>query len=104
MNATRNRQGSRFYDGDDDTDSHFAGSVNSQTETTTDNPGPGRILGKLYGFVGRRIENGLGMVAMHMGYGPRATVVKIRRLRGNNTNTKKRKLESAGSRLVRYVK
>lgn len=47
-------------------------SIASSNETADDMPGPGRLLGNLYDDAGRRLENGLGRVAIQMGRRPRA--------------------------------
>lgn len=91
----------------DDGASYFAGSFNSQTETSSSVAGPGRLLGKFYSIVGRQVEKGAGVAAARMGYGPQATAEEIRRLLQNG-NTKKlsvqRRIKSFGTRLVTYAK
>lgn len=45
----------------------------STTETASNLIGPGRIIGKIYSYYGRRIERGMGRLADRLGFGPRAT-------------------------------
>lgn len=45
-------------------------SLASSNETADNLPGPGRLLGNLYEGIGRRLENGLGRVAVRMGLNP----------------------------------
>lgn len=82
-------------------------SLASSNETADDLPGPGRTLGKLYGFLGQRIESGLGRAAERMGYGPKVTALKIQRLqRGEvllSASARRKQLEKNCKRLVRYV-
>ncbi|KAI5120946.1 hypothetical protein M0805_001651 [Coniferiporia weirii] len=62
------------YDTDSDRDSIASVSTNA----TADNlPGPGRIIGNIYGRLGGRLEVQLGRVAEKMGRGPRATAIRI---------------------------
>ncbi|THG97944.1 hypothetical protein EW145_g7508 [Phellinidium pouzarii] len=66
---------------DDDQESYIACSVASSNETADDLPGAGRTLGKLYNYAGRILERQLGSIAEHLGHGPCATAVRIRRHR-----------------------
>ncbi|KAI5121793.1 hypothetical protein M0805_009785 [Coniferiporia weirii] len=62
----------------------------ASSNATADNlVGPGRILGNVYGFAGRRLERRLGSIADQMGYGPRATAVRIERRRAVITSASK---------------
>lgn len=91
----------------DDESSYFLGSYNSSSETDSDVPGPGRLLGKAYGFFGRKIENVLSVAAVKVGRGPRATAIKIRRLIRESTPIKSsshKKLKKAGKHLVKYTR
>lgn len=91
----------------DDESSYCIGSFNSSTETSSDIPGPGRLLGKAYGHLGKTIERYISAVAVKVGRGPRLTAMKMRRLnRGNGTldSSNLKKLEKAGKRLASYVK
>lgn len=81
--------------------------THSSTETGSDVPGPGRLLGKAYGVFGRKVESGLTMAALKLGYGPRATAVKIRRLVQGGAPVKindNKKLNKAGKKLLKYVR
>lgn len=51
----------------------------SSGATMSDLPGAGRLLGNLYSYLGRRLENAIGMTAERMGYGPRVVAERIRR-------------------------
>ena len=93
----------------DSESSHFLGSYKSSTETDSNIPGPGRLLGKAYSFIGRKAEKYLSIVAVKFGYGPRATAVKIRRLSrirgaGQAKQRNMKKLERAGKQLVRHIR
>ncbi|THH07967.1 hypothetical protein EW145_g3035 [Phellinidium pouzarii] len=83
------------------------------TNATADNlPGPGRILGNIYGFLGVRLERQLGRLADKMGYGPRATAIRIQRRRGiiNSASfsayrikVENKKLEEDCKRMLKYA-
>ena len=45
-------------------------SAESRNQTEDDLPGPGRLLGKLYASLGRKLESAMGSVAYSMGKGP----------------------------------
>lgn len=49
--------------------------------TADDQPGAGRLLGNLYVALGNPLERKLGILAGKLGYGPRATAVKIDKYR-----------------------
>ncbi|EJC99313.1 uncharacterized protein FOMMEDRAFT_31373 [Fomitiporia mediterranea MF3/22] len=51
----------------------------SSTITASDLPGAGRILGNLYSFLGKRLEETLNRLAERCGYGPRAIEDRILR-------------------------
>ncbi len=52
------------------------------SDATADNiPGPGRNLGLLLGYLGRKLERGIGTFAARCGYGPDAVADAIARLR-----------------------
>lgn len=55
----------------------FSHSTNS---TVSNLVGPGRLIGNLYGFTGKRLEKRLGHFAQKVGYGPEVTYQKIRTL------------------------
>lgn len=87
--------------------SHFLGSVNSLTETNSSVPGPGRLVGKSYGFVGRKIEAYASSIASRVGFGPRSAATKIRLIRRKIIpleQNNKRELEKAGKRLIKYIR
>lgn len=91
----------------DSESSYFAGSYNSSTETNSDVPGPGRLLGKVYSFLGKKAENALSVVAVKVGRGPRETATKIRQLIRESTLIKppnRKKLKKAGKRLAKYIR
>ncbi|KAH8115502.1 hypothetical protein DFH11DRAFT_1725739 [Phellopilus nigrolimitatus] len=46
---------------------------------TTDQPGTGRTLGKLIGFLGKRLEDWMGALASKYGFGPSAALTSIMR-------------------------
>lgn len=109
--ATMNTCATPFRDmyASDRESSCFLGSHNSATETDSDVPGPGRLLGKAYGFFGRKVENCLSVVAVKLGYGPQAIAVKIRRLarlrkEGRAKSNNEKKLEKAGKQLVKHIR
>lgn len=55
---------------------------NISTNATTSNlPGPGRLLGRLLGFLGRRLEHVFNDFATKLGMGPEAVGQEIRKLR-----------------------
>lgn len=87
--------------------SYFIGSANSSTATESDRPGTGRIIGNLYSFVGKRIEKRLSTISVRLGYGPRATAVRIRRILQSTVISKRcqiRKLERESKRLTGYIR
>lgn len=91
----------------DDESSYCIGSYNSATETDSDIPGPGRLLGKAYGYLGKKVEASFSTAAMKFGLGPRATAVKIRHLVRDGTPLRpasRKKLKKAGKQLVKYVR
>lgn len=91
----------------DNESSHFLGSFNSATETDSDVPGPGRLLGKAYGFLGKIAEDYLSVIALKLGRGSEAAAMKVRRLiqaEGTVKPGKEKELERAGRRLVKYVR
>lgn len=52
-------------------------SYSSKNLTASDQPGPGRVLGKLYTHLGRHVERGLNSIAEHRGLGPLAASLRI---------------------------
>ncbi|THH07041.1 hypothetical protein EW145_g3662 [Phellinidium pouzarii] len=68
---------SQYYSStlDCDADGFTFCSASDSMETNDDLPGTGRILGKIYDFTGRLLENQLGDIAERLGYGPRAAAV-----------------------------
>lgn len=93
---------------DDDVDAYTLCSIASSNETADDLPGPGRTLGKLYSFIGTKIERGLGRAAERIRYGPRATALKILKIQENKmllpAPTRRKRLEKNCVRLARYVR
>ena len=90
-----------------DNEIHFLGSFNSMTQTDSDIPGPGRLLGHVYSFFGRKLEDCLSVSAVKLGFGPHATALKIRRLAqeaGSRELFHEMRLEKARNRLVKYVR
>lgn len=82
-------------------------SASSSNETADDLPGLGRVLGNLYTSVGRKLENGLGNVAVRMGRGPNATALKIQRILGDKSLrsiARRKKLRKKCKSLARYIK
>lgn len=90
----------------DSESSYYIGSYNSSTESDSDIPGPGRLLGKVYNILGKKAEICISEAAVRLGRGPRATAMKIRRLAREGSLLKPhhgKELKKAGRRLVRYV-
>lgn len=58
-------------------------SAESANETASDNPGPGRLLGKIYATLGRWLEGVLCSAARSMGRGPVPTATRIHKLSRN---------------------
>lgn len=88
-------------------DSYFVGSYNSATETDSDVPGPGRLLGKAYDFLGKKAENGISRAAITLGLGPRATARRIRRIITEDVLVKpcnEKRLKKAGKQLLKYIR
>ncbi|KAI5116344.1 hypothetical protein M0805_005819 [Coniferiporia weirii] len=91
-------------------------SIASSNETADNILGPGRILGNVLSSSGRRLERRLGIIADNLGFGPRATAVRIQRRRKAITTrleypllpgpfgTDGEKIEKDCRRLVRYVR
>lgn len=91
----------------DSESSYCIGSYNSATETDSDIPGPGRLLGKAYTFFGKKVESIISKTAVKLGRGPRATAIKIRRLVQEDTPlgpASRKKLNKAGKQLMKYVR
>ena len=81
-------------------------SLSTSNETEDDLPGPGRTLGKLYNFLGQKVENGLSKAAESMGYGPNIIALRIQRIQENPglDLRRRRKLRANCRRLARYVR
>lgn len=89
-------------------------SAESDNETASDIPGPGRLLGKLYASVGRQLEHALSALAHSMGRGPVPTAERIRNLleaEAENSRvsawsaaTPNKKLEKNCKVLVKYTR
>ena len=63
----------------DDVDNASTHSVS--TNATEDNiPGAGRTIGLAYGYAGGKLEKKISQVSEKLGYGPRATALKIERI------------------------
>ncbi|KAI5120939.1 hypothetical protein M0805_001644 [Coniferiporia weirii] len=72
----------RYYLGVFDTDSDQGSIVSVSTNATADNlPGPGRIIGNIYGSLGRLLEIQAGRIAETLGRGPHVTAIRIQRRR-----------------------
>lgn len=56
----------------------------SSMETASNNPGPGRLLGKIYMSLGRKVERLLSNMADRAGYGPAAVYRELMRIHGND--------------------
>lgn len=52
----------------------------SSNQTGSNNPGPGRQLGRLYMYFGRGIERQLGNLADRIGFGPAAVAFEIKQI------------------------
>lgn len=82
----------------------------TDTNETADNlPGLGRTLGRFYAFVGDKLEAKLGFTAERMGFGPRAVVRKIQRIKiededGYIWNNNRKKAQKKCKQLVQYVR
>ena len=63
-----------------DTQSVTRTSLFSTNYTTSNNIGPGRVLGNFYSYTGRNLERVVGQVAHKAGFGPTATYEKIQQL------------------------
>lgn len=82
-------------------------SITSSNETASDIVGPGRMLGRLYSFLGHRVEIGIGNAAERLGYGPRMTAMKIRKLYEDKTlsaEARCRAIRKKCERLERYLR
>ena len=90
----------------DSGDEHLPCSTNSSTETASNIPGTGRILGIAYDFLGKRLEDGLVTLAHSLGRRPRAVAVRIRKTRTQSLQpeVRQRELENAGKSLVEYIR
>ena len=55
-------------------------SAESRNETESDIPGPGRLLGKVYTKLGRKLETVLNLAVRSIGRGPAPTASEIERL------------------------
>lgn len=82
-------------------------SIASTNETTGDLPGPGRVLGNVYGYLGKKVEEGLGSIAEKFGHGPRATALKIKRIHDDEALShiaRQKKLRKQWNHLESYTK
>ena len=81
-------------------------SLSTSNETEDDLPGSGRTLGKLYNFLGQKVESGLSGAAERMGYGPNAIAMRIQRIQENRglDLRRRRKLRANCKRLVCYIR
>ena len=61
------------------TDNVWFERVRSRNETASDLPGHGRLLGKFYKFLGKKLERAAGAYAARAGLGPRAVAVRLSR-------------------------
>jgi hypothetical protein len=52
----------------------------SSTATTSDLPGPGRGIGKLYSRGGRILERSISLIAHKLGFGPYAVALRMMKL------------------------
>lgn len=52
-------------------------SLESSNATESDLPGPGRTLGKVYDFLGKRLERALATLAERKGLGPKQVAERI---------------------------
>ena len=50
----------------------------SSNATASDIPGPGRVLGNVFSFLGKRLERAMESFAMRRGYGPQNVARRIR--------------------------
>lgn len=66
----------------------------STNYTMSNLAGPGRVLGNLYSFTGRRLEKTLADIAHRAGFGPEAIFQKIRDLYSENWKRDTRKGET----------
>lgn len=90
-----------------DGDTYELCSIASSNETASDIVGHGRLLGKLYTFLGHRLESGIGNAAEKLGYGPRMTAKKIKQLCEDKTMTVDRRcraIRKKCDRLERYLR
>ena len=53
-------------------------SLASTNVTASDLPGPGRILGNVFSYLGRKVELAIESLAVSRGYGPENVVSRIR--------------------------
>ena len=73
-------------DGDDDGGRDYRSNrytftfYSSTNDTASNLPGPGRLLGNVYSYAGRRLERAVGIVAHKSGFGPNATYQKMQEL------------------------
>lgn len=91
----------------DSESSYCVGSLNSSSVTDISDIPPGRLLGKSYVFLGRKAENCLSMAAEKLGFGPRPTAMRIRRLIQKNDpleSSNCKQLKNAARRLVKYAR
>lgn len=82
-------------------------SLTSSAETADDLPGPGRLLGNLYTFIGRKFENRVGSVAVRMGYGPTVSALKIQRIEEDQSlcySVRRKKLRKNCKLLAQYLR
>lgn len=52
-------------------------SIISSNATESDLPGPGRTLGRVYGYLGRHLKRALGALAERKGLGPQQVALRI---------------------------
>lgn len=82
----------------------------STNRTESDLPGPGRLLGKLYSSLGRRLERGINAIAVRRGYGPLSAAERFRSKYGrrgdvrDETSVKGAQDRKDCKKLIRYTK
>lgn len=79
-------------------------SETSTNLTADDLPGPGRLLGNLYVALGTPLERRIGQLADKLGYGPRATAIKIKKRRHLSTSSSSTYASSGNAEDVKDLK
>ena len=87
-----------------DLEDTFSFSAESRNVTEDDIPGPGRLMGKFYAVLGRKIETVLSLAARSRGKGPAPVAARIKELTWSQAPDAAKKREKECKTLVKYTR